>query len=38
MALLYLSALLGLAKAAPTWGGESPSNQESSNEPAESFA
>lgn len=37
-ALLYLSTLLGLAKAAPIWGAESLSNQESRNEPAESFA
>lgn len=28
MALLYLSTLLGLAKAAPIWGAESLTNQE----------
>lgn len=36
-ALLHLSTLLGLAKAAPIWGAESLSNQESRNEPAKSL-
>lgn len=38
MSLLYLRTLLGLAKAAPIWGAECLSSQESSNEPSDNFA